>query len=93
MENGFLSFLREYWLCVLLSIIMVIGMFLSTIYANLYKSGSESDMIRFNLKEMVKKFLLILTVVVMLLPFASCGAKPALADYVVTYGAGEKKAA
>ena len=52
MKNGFLSFLREYWLCVLLSIIMVIGMFLSTIYADLYKSGSESDMIRFNLKDL-----------------------------------------
>ncbi len=31
---------------------MVIGMFLSTIYADLYKSGSESDMIRFNLKDL-----------------------------------------
>lgn len=52
MKNGFLSFLREYWLCVLLSVIMVIGMFLSTVYADLYKSGSESDMIRFNLKDL-----------------------------------------
>lgn len=42
---------------------------------------------------MIKRILLIITVVVMLLPFASCGAKPALTDYVVTYGAGEKKAA
>ena len=40
MKNRFLNFLKKYWLCILLSIIMVIGVSLSTRYANLYKSGS-----------------------------------------------------
>ena len=52
MKNEFLSFLRKYWLCILLSVIMVIGMSLTTIYADLYKTGSEDDMIRFNLKDL-----------------------------------------
>lgn len=52
MKNRFLSFLRKYWLCFLLSIIMVIGIYLSTCYAHLYESGSEGDMIRFDLREL-----------------------------------------
>ena len=52
MKNRFLNFLRKYWLCILLSVIMVIGMSLTTIYADLYKTGSEDDMIRFNLKDL-----------------------------------------
>lgn len=52
MKNEFLSFLRKYWFCILLSVIMVIGMSLTTIYADLYKTGSEDDMIRFNLKDL-----------------------------------------
>ena len=52
MKNRFLNFLRKYWLCVLLSVIMVIGSFLSTIFAHIYKSGDEGDMIRFNLRDL-----------------------------------------
>ena len=50
MINRFLSFLRRYWICILLSVIMVIGISLSTRYANLYESGS--GMIRFDLREL-----------------------------------------
>ncbi len=50
MKNRFLSFLRKYWFCFLLSIIMVIGISLSSRYANLYESGS--GMIRFDLREL-----------------------------------------
>ena len=50
MKNRFLSFLRRYWICILLSVIMVIGISLSTRYANLYESGS--GMIRFDLREL-----------------------------------------
>ena len=39
MKNRFLSFLRKYWFCFLLSVIMVIVMFLSTVYADLYETG------------------------------------------------------
>lgn len=52
MKNRFLDFLRKYWLCFLLSIIMVIGIYLSTRYAHLYESGSVGDMIRFDLMEL-----------------------------------------
>lgn len=52
MKNRFLNFSRKYWLCILLSVIMVIGISLSTRYANLYKSGSQGDMIRFNLRDL-----------------------------------------
>ena len=48
MKNGFLSFLREYWLCILLSVIMVIGLSLSTTFADLYESGR--GYIRFDLQ-------------------------------------------
>ena len=40
MKNRFLSFLRKYWFCFLLSIIMVIGIHLSTRYADVYKTGN-----------------------------------------------------
>ncbi len=39
--NKIFEFFRKYRLCVLLSVIMVIGVFLSTVYADLYKSGSD----------------------------------------------------
>lgn len=52
MKNRFLSFLRKYWFCLLLSIIMVIGIHLSTRYADLYETGSVGDMIRFDLGEL-----------------------------------------
>ena len=52
MKNRFLDFLRKYWLCILLSVIMVMGVSLSTRYANLYESGSDSDMIRFDLRDL-----------------------------------------
>ena len=45
-------FLRNYWLCILLSVIMFVGMFLSTVYADLYKTGSDTDMIRFDLQDL-----------------------------------------
>lgn len=48
MKNRFLNFLRRYWLCILLSVIMVIGMSLTTIYADLYESGR--GYIRFDLQ-------------------------------------------
>lgn len=47
MKNRFLLFLRNYWLCILLSVIMATGLFLSTFYADSYKIGS--DMIQFDL--------------------------------------------
>ena len=52
MKNRFLNFLKRYWLCVLLSIIMVIGISLSTRYANLYESGNDDSMLRFDLREL-----------------------------------------
>ncbi len=52
MKNRFLAFLRRYWLCILLSIIMVIGVSLSTRYADLYETGSGADMIRFDLGDL-----------------------------------------
>lgn len=50
MKNWFLNFLRKYWLCVLLSVIMVIGLSLSTVFADLYESGR--GYIRFDLREL-----------------------------------------
>ena len=52
MKNKFSNFLRKYWLCFLLSVIMVLGVILSTHYADLYETGSDSDMIRFDLREL-----------------------------------------
>ena len=49
MENEVLNFLKKYWLCILLSVIMVVGIALSTCFADLYQTGSPGDMIRFNL--------------------------------------------
>ena len=45
MGKKFLQFLKKYRLCILLSSIIIIGMFLATVYADLYKSGGY---IRFN---------------------------------------------
>ena len=56
MKNRFLNFLRRYWLCILLSVIMVIGVSLSTRYANLYKSGNDDSMIRFDLRDLYLVF-------------------------------------
>ena len=50
MKNGFLNFLKKYWLCILLSIIMIVGFLLSTRYADLYETGKRGDLIRFNLR-------------------------------------------
>ena len=52
MKNRFFDFLKKYWFCFLLSIIMVIGIHLSTRYADLYETGSVGDMIRFDLGEL-----------------------------------------
>ena len=52
MKNRFLNFLKKYWLCILLSVIMVIGISLSTRYANLHESGSAGSMIQFNLRDL-----------------------------------------
>lgn len=41
MKNKVLSFLRKYWLSISLSVIMVIGILVSTRYADLYHNGSE----------------------------------------------------
>ena len=48
MKNRFLNFLKKYWLCILLSVIMVIGLSLSTTFADLYESGR--GYIRFDLQ-------------------------------------------
>ena len=50
MKNKLLNFFKKYWLCVLLSVVIVIGISLSTIYADLYETGSDTSMIRFNLR-------------------------------------------
>ena len=52
MINRFLNFLRRYWICILLSVIMVIGLHLSSRYADLYETGSAGDMIRFDLYDL-----------------------------------------
>lgn len=50
MKNRFLNFLRKYWLSILLSVIMLIGIFLSTRYADLYHNGS--DILPMNLRDL-----------------------------------------
>ena len=50
MKNRFLKFLRKYWFCFLLSIIMVIGTSLSSHYANLYEIAGDN--IRFDLSDL-----------------------------------------
>ena len=50
MKNRFLSFLKKYWFCFLLSIIMVIGISLSTYYTDFYTI--KSDMIKFGLSSL-----------------------------------------
>jgi hypothetical protein len=52
MKNRVLSFLKKYWLYILLSVIMVVGLYLSSHYAYLYETGSEGDMIRFDLGDL-----------------------------------------
>ncbi len=52
MKNRFLNFGKKYLLCFLLSVLMVIGISLSNHYADSYESGSEGDMIRFDLSEL-----------------------------------------
>ena len=56
MKNRFLNFLKKYRLCILLSIIMVIGIDLSTLYADLYESGNGGDMVRFDLGDLYLVF-------------------------------------
>ncbi|MBE6671073.1 MAG: hypothetical protein E7593_02610 [Ruminococcaceae bacterium] len=58
MKRRFLSFLRKYWFCILLSVIMVFGISLSTIYADLYISGDVDDMLRFDLRDVYLVFCL-----------------------------------
>lgn len=41
MQNRFLNFIRKYWLSILLSLIMVLGITLSIKYSYLYQSDSE----------------------------------------------------
>ena len=43
MGKKFLQFLKKYRLCILLSSIIIIGMFLATVYADLYKSGGYME--------------------------------------------------
>ena len=50
MKNKFFYFLSKYWLCFLLSLIMILGISFSTRFANLYESGN--GMIRFDLREL-----------------------------------------
>lgn len=50
MKNRFLKLLQKYLFCLLLSILMGIGIFLSTYYAESYKIGS--DMIRLDLSSL-----------------------------------------
>lgn len=50
MKNRFLNFLKKYRFCILLSVIMVIGIFLSNYYADCYKIGG--DMIKFDLSSL-----------------------------------------
>ena len=52
MKTRLLNFLRKYWFCFLLSLIMVIGIHLSARYADLYETGSVGDMIRFDLGDL-----------------------------------------
>lgn len=52
MVKSFLNFLKNYWFCFLLSVIMVIGVYLSARYASLYKTGNDGDMIRFDLGDL-----------------------------------------
>ena len=54
MKNRFLNFLKKYWLCILLSVIMVIGLSLSTTFADLYESGR--GYIRFDLRDLCLVF-------------------------------------
>ena len=52
MKNRSLSFLKKYWFCFLLSVIMIVGIYLSSRYAYLYETGSASDTIRFSLGDL-----------------------------------------
>ena len=48
MKNRFLNFSRKFWFCILLSVIMVIGLSLSTVYAELYET--DGGYIQFDLE-------------------------------------------
>ena len=50
MKNVLLKFFKKYWLCMLLSIIMVIGIALADHYSYLYVRGDDFDLIRPNLE-------------------------------------------
>ena len=39
MKKRFKDFIKKYWLCFLLSVIMILGMYLSDYYSDLYISG------------------------------------------------------
>ena len=52
MKNILFNFLTKYWLCILLSVILVMGIYLSSRYADLYETGSASDTIRFSLGDL-----------------------------------------
>ena len=54
MKNRFLIFLTKYLICFVLSVIMVIGVSLSTRYANVYESNQ--GVIRFDLREIYLVF-------------------------------------
>ena len=55
MKSTFLNFLRKYWLCMLLSVLMVVGTSLATRYGNLYES---SDPYRLDLGEVYLVFVI-----------------------------------
>lgn len=50
MKNRVFIFFSEYWFCILLSIFIILGFFLSAYYADLYEIGG--DIIRFDLSSM-----------------------------------------
>ena len=50
MKNRFWEFLQKYWFCFLMSVLMCIGVAISTYYANCLVVGS--DMIKFNLADL-----------------------------------------
>ena len=50
MKKRFKDFIKKYWLCFLLSVIMILGMYLSDYYSDLYISGR--GYIKFDLREL-----------------------------------------
>ncbi len=47
MKNRFLGFLKKYWICILLNLILLLGMFLSKCFGNLYVI--KNDLLSYNL--------------------------------------------